>query len=236
MTGFWRYIIRRPVFILLTIAFLFSLVKTAIPAAPRSLFIFSEGKTVTFEGTVTAVKVKESYTAFTVKTGREKVLVRLSMPQEEIRDNAYDFVGRRIRITGKISIPDGRRNPKGFDYRRYLKGKGIYTICDTNKYKIKALKIVRPFSNLISNAKAGFYKASEKYFEGQNFGVSAGILFGETSYIDEEYYESFQSNGIAHILAVSGLHVNMTYDLVSRIFKKKRNIITDILSIGAVLL
>ena len=184
--------------------------------------IVNDGRVVRFEGVVTSVKVKSYYTAFTVKTGREKVLVKVMDPEKNSRYTAYDCVGRKVSVSGAISIPAGRRNPGSFDYRRYLKGKDIYTVCTTNKYKIKAYETVYPLRHMINVLKADFYDKADAYLNDEDFGTIAGILFGETSYMDDDYYDSFQRNGIAHILAVSGLHVNMTYDLARKLFGKGR--------------
>ena len=193
--------------------------------------IVNDGRVVRFEGVVTSVKVKSYYTAFTVKTGREKVLVKIMDPEKSSRYTAYDYVGRKVSVSGAISIPAGMRNPCSFDYRRYLKGKDIYTVCTTNKYKIKAYETVYPLRHMINVLKAEFYDRAALFLNDEDFGTIAGILFGETSYMDDDYYDSFQRNGIAHILAVSGLHVNMTYDLVRKLFGKRKSKAIDLASI-----
>ena len=210
-----------------------ALLRTCIFHETNSALIFHDGKNETVEGIVSSVKIKDYYTAFTVRVGKEKVLVRVTGLSEDDRIKAYDFVGRKVRVTGFFSIPDGRRNPGCFDYRTYLKARGIYTICETNKYKIRGLEIKRPLLHLINMAKASYYEKIKPYLDGASFGMSNGILFGETSYIDEDIYDSFKQNGIAHILAVSGLHVSMTYELISRIFKRKSKLI-DLFSISLV--
>ena len=169
--------------------------------------------------------IKEYYTAFTVKCGNEKVLVKVKDIGRSSLRTVYDYIGRRVRVAGSISIPSGRRNPKGFDYRQYLKGKNIFTICETNQYKIKAYEVVYPVRHLISLIKSAFYDAADGYLSDEDFAMTAGILFGETSYLDDDVYDSFRNNGIAHILAVSGLHVNMVYDLLRKLFRKKTPLI-----------
>ncbi|MBO4819722.1 MAG: ComEC/Rec2 family competence protein [Firmicutes bacterium] len=212
-------------------AFLLAVIRCFFFDASPSSLIVNEGKVTRFEGVVTKVKIKDYYIAFTVKTGREKVLVKVMDPEDGLRHTAYDYVGRKATVSGAISIPKGRRNPGAFDYRRYLKGKGIYTICTTNKYKIKAFEIKHPLRHGINVLKADFYDAADAFLSEEDFGTVAAILFGETSYMDDDYYDSFQKNGIAHILAVSGLHVNMTYDLVRKLFKKKKSKTIDLISV-----
>ena len=229
MTG-RRFKIRRPVFLLLISAFILAVIRCFFFDATPSSLMVNEGKVIRFDGVVTGVKIKDYYVAFTVKTGREKVLVKVIHPEGSSLRTAYDYVGRKVTVSGAVSIPAGRRNPGAFDYRRYLKGKGIYTICTTNKYKIKAFEIKHPVTHGINVLKADFYDAADDFLSEEDFATVAGILFGETSYMDDDYYDSFQKNGIAHILAVSGLHVNMTYDLVRKLFKKKKSKSIDLIS------
>ena len=226
---------RRPVFLLLFISILFALLRTKLlPPAPSPMEK-KAGGAVRFEGTVTDVKIKDYCIALTVKTGNEKVLVRINDPGEISEKDAADLTGRKIEVSGTLSLPSGRRNPGCFDYRTYLKGKRINTICDTNRYKAKAYAVSRPFLHRIAVLKADFYEMLKESLGASDFGMSAGILFGDTSYMDDEYYAAFQRNGIAHILAVSGLHVNMTYDLAGRIFGKRRTLLTDAASAGLIL-
>ena len=52
----------------------------------------------------------------------------------------------------------------------------------------------------------------------------AGVLFGDTTYLQEEVYDEFRSNGTAHILAVSGLHVGILYGIYKKIAGKRRSL------------
>ena len=46
------------------------------------------------------------------------------------------------------------------------------------------------------------------------------MIFGDTSFIDGNVIETFRNTGIAHILAVSGLHVSLIVGILSFILKK----------------
>jgi competence protein ComEC len=51
------------------------------------------------------------------------------------------------------------------------------------------------------------------------------ILFGDKSLLDENIYEEFQQNGTAHILAVSGLHIGIIYNFITKLWRWKKNVI-----------
>ena len=190
--------------------------------ASESIYADREGQVVSISGIITKAEPKASYLAVTVK-GREKVLVKLTTDDPEAVSKAYELVGRYAECQGRISFPDGVRNPGGFDYRRYLKGRGIRVICSVSKYRFSAGEIKRPVLNLISAAKGRFLAAAEKYIGEEEFQVLAGLLFGEKNYLGEELYNEFQELGIAHVLAVSGLHVGLLYAVMMKLLRGKRN-------------
>lgn len=53
--------------------------------------------------------------------------------------------------------------------------------------------------------------------------VGYGMLFGDTTVISTDVKTIFQSTGIAHLLAVSGLHVSIILFIISASFKRLRN-------------
>lgn len=193
-----------------------------IEESRESIYADREGSVAAISGIVTKAEPKGSYIAVTVK-GREKVLVKLKTDEPDAVSKAYELVGRYAECQGKMSYPDGVRNPGGFDYRRYLKGRGIRMICTVSKYRFSAGEIKRPVLNLISAAKGRFLAMAREYTGNEEFSVLAGLIFGEKSYLDEELYSEFQELGIAHVLAVSGLHVGLLYALIVKLLGGKRN-------------
>ena len=67
---------------------------------------------------------------------------------------------------------------------------------------------------------------------GDDSAVVMGLLFGETSGIDEDIIETFRRGGTAHVLAVSGLHLGLLYSFLCR-FKRNQNIVFDYLFISS---
>ncbi|NCB41814.1 MAG: DNA internalization-related competence protein ComEC/Rec2 [Clostridia bacterium] len=195
-----------------------------------------EGNVAVLSGVVNKAVLYENYAALTMKVqsasrvGAEKkqvdenVLIRLSFDGEtDMTAFVYDSVGRQVMVKGEISQPDGRRNPGCFDYALYLKGRGIYTLCDVSMYQFKKGDVVHSFFHFLSVEKGGFYLALQSQMDEEAFSLLAGILFGEKSYMKEDMLEQFQLNGIAHVLAVSGLHVALLYTSLIKIFSGRRN-------------
>ncbi len=68
--------------------------------------------------------------------------------------------------------------------------------------------------------------------------ISYAMLTGNTEQVDEASLESFRYGGIAHIFAVSGLHIGIIFGIISFIFKKLRiNIyVSAAISVAAIFL
>lgn len=182
----------------------------------------------TIYGTVKNVQIKDGYSALTVDIGSENVLLRLKNVTDE--ETVFDLQGKSIKATGKITEPSKARNPFCFNYNRYLCARNVHAIIDVSTFKFEALKIVNPFAHIISVLKGKFFVRAKEMMDEKNFSIMSGVLFGEKSYMEDDLYEQFQTNGIAHVLAVSGLHVGLVYSVISKLFKKK-NKASNIISI-----
>ena len=189
---------------------------------PRTSIDAQDGSVYAAEGVVTRIEEKDGYLAVTLKVGRERILIRLSA---DVPD-PYDLVGRRAEAAGMISLPDGRRNPGCFDYRLYLKSRRIFHVMDVSRFRFTAGEVKRPLIHALSVLKGRFYARVRPYLSGRQFQLTAGLLFGETSYMDEDLYEEFRLNGIAHVLAVSGLHVGLLYSAILKLLGGRRNLRT----------
>ncbi|MCR5009741.1 MAG: ComEC/Rec2 family competence protein [Clostridia bacterium] len=168
-----------------------------------------------------------------IHSSGEKVLVRIKADPEEL--DAYDIAGREISVTGQLSIPDGRRNPGCFDYRLYLKGRRIFTVADVSRYRAEFGSVKRPVLHLLSRCKGRFYAAVKPYLSEEEFQLLAGLMFGDTSLMDDSLYEQFRLTGIAHVLAVSGLHVGLLYAVVLKLLKGRSVVVSAAVSGGLIL-
>ncbi len=61
-----------------------------------------------------------------------------------------------------------------------------------------------------------------KGLEGDEFAVAYALLTGNGEYFDDEVITNFRQAGVAHIFAVSGLHIGFLYAVLNFILKKLR--------------
>lgn len=130
--------------------------------------------------------------------------------------------GTLVKAAGDLRIPDEAGNPRCFDYRLYLKTKGIvYTLNARSLTKIGSSRnYVDALHRQLQKMKGGFLEKFQGGGESREF--LKGILFGDKSGIDEETYQEFTENGTAHILAVSGLHVSFLIALLTAMARNRK--------------
>lgn len=148
-------------------------------------------------------------------------------------DDPEDLYKRTIEFSAAIEKPQGRRNPGCFDYDRYLKSCGIQGRADVDSFDVIYEEDL-PWNE----AERKLMKQKQRFIEElpqDAGGLVAGILFGDTSLIEDDVYEEFRVNGTAHVLAVSGLHIGILYAMLNKIIGAGRGK-TRLLVIGTVLL
>lgn len=196
------------------------------------------------EGYVLNVKEKNSeYHQLVIDVDKAEIKNKVIYPNEKVLFSVYgkypeiyDLTGKRIRISGEISVPSKSRNPKLFDYQLYLKSNDIYTIATSAASGIKVMPAkIRVIPNLLSRFKFGFIEKLSKHMDEQSVGLLVGVLFGDKNYMDQDIYDAFQKNGTAHILSVSGIHIAIIYGFLESLFNKKNSKVKDVF-IAAVLL
>lgn len=151
----------------------------------------------------------------------------VSLLVKQYPDRGIDFSelipaspGTQLRITGKVELPPGRRNPNCFDYQLYLKTIGIERVMTAQTIHIKEES---------HSLQGWLFQQKEQYLHqlkgtaGESAaGLMRGILFGEKTEIEEDTLEEFQRNGTAHILAVSGLHIGILYGVLGKLWRGKK--------------
>ncbi len=117
--------------------------------------------------------------------------------------------GRSVAVRAVVSVPDGARYPGDFDYRMYLLGQGVRY---TAYAEAGAARFTGEAAWYDPMAWGAFVRSAAEtaiadMYPEQARGVMTGILLGGHAGIADRDYRAFRDAGIAHVLAVSGLHV-----------------------------
>lgn len=127
--------------------------------------------------------------------------------------------GYRVRIHTRMAPYDAPRNPGQFDLQQYYRCRGIYY---SGFYE--EIEVIDPTGHKIRTAlyrqKSAWIRRCRSCLSEEDAGILCAVLLGEKSFLDDRLKERYQKNGIAHILAISGLHISMIGGTLYRLLKK----------------
>ncbi|MBU5427139.1 DNA internalization-related competence protein ComEC/Rec2 [Tissierella pigra] len=156
----------------------------------------------------------------------------------KIRGDKQVSLGDKLIFKGKINVPLENTNPMLFNYKRSLLSNKLYTTININDYSI--LEIERNDIPLKYKMKLKFKERIENLFNSnlseENSSLMKSIVLGEYNYLDEKNISKYRDLGLAHILAVSGLHIGIISSFLVYIFshlgiKRKINIFMTLIII-----
>lgn len=159
--------------------------------------------------------------SFKFKTNdKQKVEVNyFAKTENELNDLTNLKYGLNCSIEGNYERPPQPRNFYSFNYREYLELRKIYfqfkprTIsssnCQQSSFSLYTL--------LQNYRQSGIEYIKENFPEGSQ-GIVAALIFGDRGEIGHELIKAYQSLGIIHLLAVSGLHVGLVSATIYWIF------------------
>lgn len=134
----------------------------------------------------------------------------LKIPQKKFKLLKF---GQSYIAMGKIKEIPSNKNPIPFDYRAYLARNKIYyeiktdTIIEQNKTKLSYFQGIKNIKvTLISNLEKSKYSNHSKE-------ILRAITFGDRSDMEFESFQIFSKTGIIHILAISGMHILLIFQL-----------------------
>ena len=127
-------------------------------------------------------------------------------------------LGDKIEVIGKLNIPKKNTIPNTFNYQKYLYNQKIFYTLNPS-----SIKLISKNKNIIYKIKTYL----ENYFNNfKSKDILNTLLLGNLSILDNNIYNSYQENGISHLLSISGIHISFIILILSKI-KKKKNILYD---------
>lgn len=181
-----------------------------------------------FEGVITSIKFEGDRLVLDVK-GEERLIANYYVKSKEEKNTILDVIhhGDKIMLKGTLKVPFNNTIPNNFNYKKYLYNKKIYYTLSVDSYEI-----IKNNKNILYKIKDKLYK---KIINLDNSDYYLAFILGDKTLLSSEIYNSFQSNGISHLLALSGMHINILLLIINMFLKKfkesKRIIITSIILI-----
>ncbi|MCI5789259.1 MAG: ComEC/Rec2 family competence protein, partial [Tenericutes bacterium] len=159
-------------------------------------------------GTITSLTIIDNYLKITLKSSNESFILSYTFKnikeQEEFKKTYH--LGNEILVKGEATKP---KNNSNFNYQKYLERKNIYYLIKVKEY------------SLISSEQNIYYFFKEKIaYHLHNNSYLYTFIYGDKSYISKEVIRSYQTNGISHLFAISGMHITLLSSLILKLLKK----------------
>jgi competence protein ComEC len=119
--------------------------------------------------------------------------------------------GETWRLTARLRQPRGLVNPHGFDVERAWFERGVRAVGTVRLARAESPRRLAPASpvSVLAWRQAVKDRIEAQVRDPRAAGVLAALSLGDQNAIDEGDWTVFRQTGVAHLVAISGLHVTM---------------------------
>ena len=158
---------------------------------------------------------KGSYFLKNYKLRAKCRILKIKVSEKEI------YPGDQISCTGKLSAIKEASNPGEFDARTYYYSLGIrYQFFGKaiSRKKERPLSVYRMAGRVRERMDTVY-----RYILSENeYGLLKAMFLGDKTELSSEEKRLYEENGVAHLLAVSGLHVSIVGGMLFRFLRKRK--------------
>ena len=119
--------------------------------------------------------------------------------------------GDYLQFEKEWRLPDDKKNPGQFDYRKYLNRQDIYALVFLNTgdpVSLLAQAKGNPVYQYIIEPVRGFIRQILERCNSEDISsLLSALILGERQNLDQSTVTNFTLSGVVHVLAISGLHV-----------------------------
>ena len=191
---------------------------------PRSKYSLDEKNVV---GIIDKYKFNGNKLEMEVK-GKERIICNLYFKTIEEKEEYMEKIelGQTVYLEGIMKEPSQNTNKYLFNYKKYLLSNKIYYTFTIEKISIKEN------INIQYKIKNSLIDRIEKL----NSPYLYAFILGDTSFIDSSIKSIYQSNGISHLLAISGMHITLLFSTIYKLLEKIKRTKFNILFVSILLL
>ena len=148
-----------------------------------------------------------------ISKGRTPKYVRVSLHSDVGLD--YIQANARVKTVGSIAPPSGPVEPGGFDFQQYSWFKSLGAVGYSRKPLILVQRpVFNSYESKLFKVRMGIADYIRQKIAGQTGAFAAAILTGDRSAIDPEIIKDLRASNLAHLLAISGLHMGLLVGFV----------------------
>ena len=166
-----------------------------------------KGNETEIQGIVYKKKISDDKITIYLK-GKEKIVINYYT-----KEKVNISLGDKIKVKGKLKLPNNNTIPNMFNYKKYLYYNNIYYTMTANNIKkiSNNTNIIYYLRELISSRIDKIYKSNE-YIK--------TFILGDISMIDDNILESYRQNGISHLFSISGMHISLFASIILYVLKR----------------
>lgn len=138
-----------------------------------------------------------------------------------LKEGQTASVGSRILLEGELSLPGRAGNPGQFDAASYYLPRKILLILQDGVIE-KQLEEGKNFTGFLAAIREKLQDSYWQVLGEEQAGTISAITLGDRSGLPEEIKTIYQEGGIAHVLAISSLHITLLGRGLYRLLRKSR--------------
>lgn len=142
--------------------------------------------------------------------------VRLSV------DGEVPKVGAQIMTTAHLLPPQGPVEPGGFDFRRHMFFQEIGASGYTTMPVLERATASAPWLAALRARVSAHVRAA---LPERSAGVAAALIVGDRAHVDQEALQNLRDSNLAHLLAISGLHMGLFTGVVFSLLRLVLNLV-----------
>lgn len=163
-------------------------------------------------GYIQSINISGDKVSILLKT-KEKIMVTYYLNSLEEKELFLTYqLGDYLNVEGELTKPSQNTLFNGFNYRHYLKSKRIYFVLKADK-----IDKVKTNNNLLYSLKNSMKKRIDN---SKNTDYLNTFLLGDKSLLENDIKNTYQANGVSHLLAISGMHISLFVNLLTYLLKK----------------
>jgi len=126
----------------------------------------------------------------------------------KVRKDEGLLSGQRVKLLAKLNPPSSPVAPGAFDFQRYAFYQGLGAV----GFAYNQPEILEPASGLShfwAKTRERLSSRVERYLNSREGAIANALMTGQRGSIAKEDIEAMRAAGLAHLLAISGMHVGM---------------------------